>query len=185
MRTPSARLQLRAFTGPVHTFRRPSLCTKKSSPSQFCRRHHAKKEMAHLAYKIWAGQCPGQTRPVPRTNGTRPWDKPRWCLGQTGRFLFNSTVNSPFCPVVLGTRGLPPCYDCPAIGVRKMFMCLQSESSGREPENGKFPKVVRRERKRSFKPRERRWGCTSAKRGCTDAKRVLNGAKDSWQTFAP
>ena len=31
---------------------------------------------------------------------------------------------------------------------------LQSESSGREPENGKFPKVVRRGFKRSFEPRE-------------------------------
>ena len=40
---------------------------------------------------------------------------------------------------------------------------LQSESSGREPESGKFPKVVRRGCKRSFEPKDRKWGCTSAK----------------------
>ena len=62
---------------------------------------------------------------------------------------------------------------------------LQSESSARESENGKFPKVVRRGCKRSFEPRERKRGCTSAKRVCTGAKRVSDGAKDSWETFAP
>ena len=65
---------------------------------------------------------------------------------------------------------------------KKSYVCnffeleLQSESSGREPENGKFPKVVRKGCKRSFEPRERKWGCTSAKWGCIGAKR---GAKDS------
>ena len=32
-------------------------------------------------------------------NGSRPWGKPRSSLGQTGRFLFNCTVKSPFCPI--------------------------------------------------------------------------------------
>ena len=42
---------------------------------------------------------------VSKTNGTRPWDrwdpldKPRSSLRQTGHFLVNRTVNSPFCPV--------------------------------------------------------------------------------------
>ena len=44
---------------------------------------------------------------VSGTNRNRPWDKrdpipgTNWgpSLGQTGRFLFNSTVKSPFCPV--------------------------------------------------------------------------------------
>ena len=35
---------------------------------------------------------------------------------------------------------------------------LQSESSGREPEHGKIPKVVGRGCKRFFEPRERKWG---------------------------
>ena len=66
-----------------------------------------------------------------------------------------------------------------------VVQALQSESSAREPESGKFPKVFRRGCKRSFEPRERKRGCTSAKWGCTGAKRVWDGAKDSWETFAP
>ena len=45
------------------------------------------------------GQCLVQTGTVPWTNGARPgtnWDP---SLGQTGRFLLNSTVKSPFCRV--------------------------------------------------------------------------------------
>ena len=33
------------------------------------------------------------------TDSNRPWDKRDLSLGQTGRFLFNSTVKSLFCPV--------------------------------------------------------------------------------------
>ena len=59
-----------------------------------------------------------------RTNRNRPWDRlgpvlgTNWdmSLGQTGRFLFNSTVESPFC------RVCP--WDGPQFAVRKMFMCL-------------------------------------------------------------
>ena len=40
----------------------------------------------------------GQTGPLPGTN----WDL---SLGQTGLFLFNSTVKSPFCPVCPWTGG--------------------------------------------------------------------------------
>ena len=46
------------------------------------------------------GRCPG-------TNGTCPWYKQRCSLGQTGRFLLNWTVASPFGPV-LGRVGFVP-----------------------------------------------------------------------------
>ena len=49
----------------------------------------------------------------------------------------------------------------------------------------KFPTVVRRGCKRSFRPRERVASCTGAKRGCTGAKEISEGARDSWETFAP
>ena len=56
----------------------------------------------------------GQTGPLPGTN----WDP---SLGQTGLFLFNSTVTSPFCPVCAWDG----CGDdCPTRAVRKMFMCF-------------------------------------------------------------
>ena len=60
-----------------------------------------------------------------------------------------------------------------------------SDMLGREPENGKVLKVVRRGSKRSFEPRERKWGCTGVKWGRAGAKRALDGANDSWEIFPP
>ena len=57
--------------------------------------------------------------------GPRPWDKLGPSLGQTGRFLFTSTVKSPFCPVCPWDRwGFVPGTTVPARAVRKMFMCF-------------------------------------------------------------
>ena len=48
-----------------------------------------------------------------------------------------------------GTEPLPKSASFSIVG-------SQSESSGREPENGKFPKVVRRGCERYFEPREQK-----------------------------
>ena len=47
--------------------------------------------------KFWVGRCSGQTGTIPGTNGTPS-------MGQNSRFLFNSTLKSPFCPVCLWDR---------------------------------------------------------------------------------
>ena len=60
----------------------------------------------------------GQTGPLPGTN----WDP---APGQTGLFLFNSSVKALFCSVCfLGRVGVRPWDDCPTGAVRKMFMCF-------------------------------------------------------------
>ena len=49
---------------------------------------------------ILGGRMCGTNRNRLGQNGTRPWEKAGdRLLGQTGRSQFNSTVNSPFCPV--------------------------------------------------------------------------------------
>ena len=66
------------------------------------------------------GRCSGQTGTVPGTNGTRPRDKP----GQTSRFLLNSTIRSPFCPVCLWDGwGVVPCTIVPQ-GPSEKCLCV-------------------------------------------------------------
>ena len=69
--------------------------------------HHCTREEKPININILGGTASlGQT-------GRRPWDKrdpvpgTNWdpSLGQTGRFLFTSTVKSPFVPFVPGTGG--------------------------------------------------------------------------------
>ena len=60
---------------------------------------------------------------------------------------------------------------------------LRPQGSGRGPENGNFPKVVKRGCKRCLGPRVPKSSCTGAKKGCTGAKQGRGGAKDSWETL--
>ena len=71
-----------------------------------------------LNINILGGRCPGQTGAVSGTN----WHP---SLGQSGRFLLNSTVASPSCAVCPSDGwGVRSWDNCPARTVRTMFMCF-------------------------------------------------------------
>ena len=78
-----------------------------------------------MKINISGGTLSGTNRSVPGTNGTRPLNRPRPSLGQTGRFLFNYTVESPFCPICPWTGGARHWDDCSARRVGKLFMCFR------------------------------------------------------------
>ena len=67
--------------------------------------YRARKTNKHKHF--WQDGVQDKQEPSPGQTGTRPWDKlgpvpgTNWdpSLGQIGRFLLNSTVNSPFCSV--------------------------------------------------------------------------------------
>ena len=66
----------------------------------------------------------------------------------------------------------------------EILLALQPKGPGRGPDNGNFPKVVRRGCKRSFGPRAPKASCTGAIGVCTGANQGLGGAKDSEETLA-
>ena len=64
-------------------------------------------------------------------------------------------------------------------------LCKSMLGKPRTWEIGNFQSGQKRVQQALNGPNEQNASCSGAQSGCTDANEVLDGAKDSWKTFAP